>query len=194
MAVGTAACGPTMGSFPYHLPSVLVITAAQRSPTGWGLRRLTLRERAALSDVPILVQDSLVRSGRDQPMLLFTQSPPGKLLSLGTDVLVSGVVRGGFDGLQVGGPKSLCAVAPSSPLPDTLSAGAKHVLHEPSLSIDRPLKRSRVVGFVDMDALEDKVLKHSSSLGQFLSGVPPCPVPRWHRRVRRTNATVATGS
>lgn len=64
----------------------------------WGLRRLTVAERAGVFDVPILVQEKALKMGEAGTRVLdqLSKGHPGKVLHLGTDHLLSKFCRGGW--------------------------------------------------------------------------------------------------
>ena len=68
------------GLFPASVLSALVLVSASGSPSGWGIRCLSVLELAALWDVPILVSDSLSDLSDVNIFKGFWASAPGKVL------------------------------------------------------------------------------------------------------------------
>ena len=86
------------GLFPASDLSALVLVSASGSPSGWGIRCLSVLELAALWDVPILVSDSLSDLSDVNIFKGFWASAPGKVLFAGTDALLTMSFRGGCYG------------------------------------------------------------------------------------------------
>jgi hypothetical protein len=86
------------GLFPASDLQATFLLAASGSPSGWGTRTLSVRELAALWDVPILVSDSLSDVAGLEILGGFCASAPGKVLFTGTDALLTTSFQGGFWG------------------------------------------------------------------------------------------------
>ncbi|EJK73831.1 hypothetical protein THAOC_04525 [Thalassiosira oceanica] len=86
------------GLFPGQGWSQQVICPAVFNLTGWGRRRLTPVERAKACDTPILALDALEKRIPDAAATLLGLSagPPGKILLVGGDRLLTVGVRGGW--------------------------------------------------------------------------------------------------
>ena len=85
------------GLFPSSSRNAKVHMTCATSPTGWGTRSLELTELGGLWDMPILFMDGL--SGADDADIYhgILASAPGKVLHLGTDLLLTAGFRGGFE-------------------------------------------------------------------------------------------------
>ena len=78
------------GLFPSDRREVMVrVRCVYNKPSGWGRRRLTVEELAALWDVPILWREWAGRTGLNGLLQAFTDSVPGKCLVLGGDYLLT---------------------------------------------------------------------------------------------------------
>ena len=83
------------GLFPSSHKSARVrVRCVFNVPSKWGSRSLTVPELSALWDVPILLQDRVLREFSTGLLHRFTQGVPGKTLLLGSDYLLSSRIRG----------------------------------------------------------------------------------------------------
>eukprot|EP00986_Skeletonema_menzelii_P007431 scaffold2926_cov176-Skeletonema_menzelii.AAC.1 len=80
------------------LETMKVLAPCVFSPTKWGVRQLSSKELAGVFDVPILMQERLMRMGPagEQLMRGLCKGHPGKVLHLGGDHLLSLFCRGGW--------------------------------------------------------------------------------------------------
>ena len=80
------------------LETMKVLAPCVFSPTKWGVRQLSSKELAGVFDVPILMQERLMRMGPagEQLMRGLCKGHPGKVLHLGGDHLLTLFCRGGW--------------------------------------------------------------------------------------------------
>ena len=94
LRVGSDVC--PFGLFPHAHPTAVVrVPCVYNKPTRWGRRSLTPGELAALMDVPILLQNDLVKMDRRSVLSQLGGVVPGKTLLLGGDFLLGNFIRGG---------------------------------------------------------------------------------------------------
>ena len=161
-------CVSSWGLFPAGDWRRSVVVPSLFSPSGWGTRRLNPQELASLHDVPILLQDHIASSGSPDLLLMFLQSPPGKILSLGADLLLSRGVRGGFSHWET-----------NSSTVQLPSAGGKRAVHTGE---GGPVSKRQCVGagLTDDVVLKQDGQKHDDAPvplriwdGMFLETIPP---------------------
>lgn len=84
------------GLFPSQQPSATVLVTDNSSPSGYGSRALHLDELCSIWDVPIPISDCLNRRpDMATSVRAIIDGPPGKILQLGTDMLLTNEFRGG---------------------------------------------------------------------------------------------------
>ena len=93
-------CLGSWGLLPASRPHALIVTPADRSPTGWTRRRLSPKELATAWNVPILAQECFASLGSAVDLLGFLRGPPGKILHAGASCLLRSYLRGGLESFQ----------------------------------------------------------------------------------------------
>ena len=168
------------GLFPWGNWSQPVVVPTPFASSGWGTRSLNHAELASLVDVPILLQDFLLKRGNGGALWGFLPSPPGKILAVGADFLLTNCLRGGFSRWEATPPTVSFSPAPSK--------RALH-LHE----LERPAKRQRhglIEGLTDEVVKQDGQKRDDAPVplrlwdGMFIESMPeamPSITPDWRK-------------
>lgn len=134
------------GLFPAKQPGANVLVPDDWSPTGWGTRSLTVAELGSVWDVPIGMLDYVAAFPPDAHWVRsLVDGPPGKMLQLGTDLLLTAEFRGGGDDSS-----------------RASKAGAKRPLDRASVSVtkeDLPSKRT----CVDVNTEEEFLVENAAA-------------------------------